>query len=87
MLTECFAMHCLKCGNEEPEIHGAIDFVSAAALPDGGLHPVPRVRGGRVHREGDEGQDSQRRARRGGPEFPGQGHDCSCSARPRVKPP
>jgi predicted nucleic-acid-binding Zn-ribbon protein len=28
MLTELFAMRCLKCGNEEPEIHGAIDFVA-----------------------------------------------------------
>jgi len=28
MLTEFFAMHCLKCGNEEPEIHGAIDFIA-----------------------------------------------------------
>ncbi len=28
MLTEFFAMRCLKCGNEEPEIHGAIDLVS-----------------------------------------------------------
>ncbi len=28
MLTEQFAMRCLKCGNEEPEIHGVIDFTS-----------------------------------------------------------
>ena len=28
MLTEQFAMRCLNCGNEEPEIHGAIDFTS-----------------------------------------------------------
>jgi len=26
MLTEFFAMRCLKCGNEEPEIHAAIDY-------------------------------------------------------------
>jgi uncharacterized Zn finger protein len=31
MLTEQFAMRCLKCGNEEPEIHGAIDFISGGA--------------------------------------------------------
>jgi predicted nucleic-acid-binding Zn-ribbon protein len=28
MLTEQFAMRCLKCGNEQPEIHGAIDLLS-----------------------------------------------------------
>ena len=30
MLTEQFAMRCLKCGDEQPEIHGAIDV-----MPDG----------------------------------------------------
>jgi predicted nucleic-acid-binding Zn-ribbon protein len=30
MLTEYFAMRCLKCGNEQPEIHGAIDFKDEA---------------------------------------------------------
>ncbi len=28
MLTEQFAMRCLKCGDEQPELHGAIDFVA-----------------------------------------------------------
>ena len=30
MLTEQFVMRCLKCGDEQPEIHGAIDV-----MPDG----------------------------------------------------
>jgi uncharacterized Zn finger protein len=28
MLTEFFTMRCNECGDEEPEIHGAIDFIA-----------------------------------------------------------
>ena len=30
MLTEHFEMRCRKCGEEQPELHGAIDL-----MPDG----------------------------------------------------